>query len=63
MNNQYKNLENMNGFGLNNNFNLNSNFDESFDNLVETPFHHLDALDPKEDVENIPSIHSITINR
>ena len=63
MNNHYKNLENINDFGIKNNFNLQSNFDESLDNLAQTPFQHLGALDPKEDVENIPSIHSITINR
>ena len=34
INNHYKNLENVNDFGLNNNFNLQSNFDDSFDNLV-----------------------------
>ena len=43
---------------------MESHFDESIDNLLDHGnFNNGNDLDPKEDMENIPSVHTININR
>ena len=64
MNNHYRNADELNGPVHNNNFAVESHFDESMDNLLgRGNFKNGNDLDPKEDMENIPSIHTININR